>query len=171
MQPGATRLYLPAQDRRRNQAVSVGVWIYLFVYCAVAVCLALGLYDAVQPRRYQNPGQVPHQSAPAAEIAPEERFPISNQAAQSTATALAGANELEAETVGLGVPQPQAAQKSDRTASSKRTHVARRKTTHSPSQDYAAQSFFGSYPSRKTTNNSTHDYAARPSFSRYPPWH
>jgi hypothetical protein len=87
------------------------------------------------------------------------------------ATGLDRARELEGETVGQGAPEPQAEQKSDRAVSSKRTHVARRKMTHGPAQDYAPQPFFGNYPARKTTRNSMQDYAARPFFGSYPQRH
>jgi hypothetical protein len=171
MQSGTTRQHLFAETRRRNQALGVGAGIYVFMYCAFAVGLGLGLYDVAQPRRYQGPDSAPHRSITAVQVAPEEGLPISNEAAESAATVLAHASGLGAETVGQGAPEPQAEQKSDRTVSSRRTHVARRKITHGPMQDYASQPFFGNYPAGKTTYNPRQGYAARPFFSNNPPRH
>jgi hypothetical protein len=173
MQSGTGRLHLFAETRRRNQALGVGAGICIFVYCALALGLGLGLGldDVAQPRRYQGPEPVPHPSITTVQIALEGQLPISNDAARSAPIELARPSELGGETVGQAAPEPQAEQKSDRTVSSRRTHVARRKTTHIPMQDYASQPFFGNYPPGKTTHNPRQGYAARPFFSNNPPRH
>ena len=94
MRSSATRHYVFAEAKRGNQALRVGAGIYLFMYCAFALFLGLGLYDVAQPRRYQGPDPIPHPHAPAAQIVPEERLPISNEAMPGAATGLDRARDL-----------------------------------------------------------------------------
>jgi hypothetical protein len=143
MQLGATRLHLLAEARRRNRALTAGLWIYFIVYCGFAVCFGIGLYDVGQPSRYPNPGMASQKPAPAVDqIAPEQQFPIRNAAEPSADAARVDASGANEQTVGEGTPQGQATKQSDRpsaAAGSKRVRVARKKKTRSPMLDYAAQ--------------------------------
>ena len=51
-------------SRRHIDGATVELAIYAVICCAVTVCLALGLYELMQPRRIANPGLAAYKPPP-----------------------------------------------------------------------------------------------------------
>ena len=55
-------------SRGHIDGAPVALAIYAVVCCAVTVCLALGLYELMQPRRFANPGLAAYKPPPGTVI-------------------------------------------------------------------------------------------------------
>lgn len=51
-------------SRRHIDGATVALAIYAVICCTVTVCLALGLYESMQPRRFANPGLAAYKPPP-----------------------------------------------------------------------------------------------------------
>jgi hypothetical protein len=67
-------------SRRHIDGATVALAIYAVICCAVTVCLALGLYELMQPRRIANPGLAAYKPPPGTIIN------LVNQSCRSGAT-------------------------------------------------------------------------------------
>jgi hypothetical protein len=131
------------RSRQRIDGASVALAIYAVFCCAVTLCLALGLYELMQPSRIANPGlaayKPPGTVINLVVLAPPEPPP------EITAASV----EAPAQTVDISAPQHQT---KSRTANPKperpkRQRAARLKQWREPVLGYAFQPSFGSYRS------------------------
>jgi hypothetical protein len=53
-------------SRGQIDDASVGLAIYAIFCCGIIVCLALGFYELMQPRRFANPGLAAYKAPPSA---------------------------------------------------------------------------------------------------------
>jgi hypothetical protein len=114
--------------------------------CALTACLALGLYELMQPTQSTNPGLAAYKAPPRTAI---------NLASPAPAAPLPetspGSIELPLETIAALVPERQS--ETDKTKTElktkrpKRQRAARRKERRSPMSGYAFQPYFGGYRS------------------------
>ena len=140
---------LPAtmpRSSRRIDGAAVALAVYLGTVCALTACLALGLYELMQPTRSTNPGLAAYKPPPRTVIdlaspAPAAPLPESSL----------GSVERPLETIATLVPERQS--EADKTKTElktkrpKRQRAARRKERRSPMSGYAFQPYFGGYRS------------------------
>jgi hypothetical protein len=141
-------------SRRHIDGAPVALTIYAVVCCAVTVCLALGLYELMQPRRFANPGLAAYKPPPGTVInlvgvAPPAPAPeITTESIEPPAPEITTAStEPPAQTLDISASQRQTKPKTANAKPErpKRQRAARLKQRRDPMMGYAFQPSFGSY--------------------------
>ena len=141
-------------SRGHIDGAPVALAIYAVVCCAVTVCLALGLYELMQPRRFANPGLAAYKPPPGTVInlvgvAPPAPAPESTTGSiEPPAPEITTASiEPPAQTLDTAAPQRQTKPKTANAKPErpKRQRAARLKQRRDPMMGYAFQTSFGSY--------------------------
>jgi len=132
-------------SRRRIDGASVGLAIYAGVCCGIIVCLALGFYQLMQPRRFANPGLVAYK-APAGVVVSLVDLPAPALPPELTTASIAPpAQTPDISSSRQRQTNPKTARaKSERPQHRRAAHVKQRRD---PMMDYAFQPSFGSYRS------------------------
>lgn len=147
-------------------AADLGVWIYLGIYCGLVGCFGLGLYELMQPARYQNPGLAAYKPT-AAQIDDGPQFGLGGKSEANRAAALAFATKAGSQTTGEATPEP--VKKWDRTATKTGSKHARNvpaRERRDPTKAYAAQPYPGSFGSW----GNFRPWSSYPSWSMQRPW-
>jgi len=85
--------------------VATALGIHLCLYCALAGCLAYGLYALLQPARFANPGVAAYQAPPGTVVTYTLPLRLRNDRALGAAAA---PTSPEPETTGLSAGRPEA---------------------------------------------------------------
>jgi hypothetical protein len=131
--------------RSSDRALGAGLASYLFVFCSLMGLSGFGLYQALQPARYPNPGLPAHALASSSGISEVHELQSRYDDKSGITPAFASAIGPLEKTNGEPVPQPARPKKIDHTTTTvgaKRTRVVQRKQRN-PGMAYAAQP--GSY--------------------------
>lgn len=151
-------------DGGSELAADVGIWIYLGAYFALVGCFGLGLYEFMQPARYQNPGMAGYKPT-AVQIGDGPQLGGSGRSEANQAAALASATKTGSETTG----EAKQVKKSDRTATRADSKHARNvppRERRDPMKDYAAQPYPGSFGSW----GNYRPWSSYPSWNSQRPW-
>jgi hypothetical protein len=141
-------------SRRHIDGASVALAIYAVLCCTVTVCLALGLYELMQPSRFANPGLAAYKTPPGTVISHEGVAPqgpapeIITESIEPPAPEITTASiERPAQTLDTAAPQGQTKPKTANAKPErlKRQRAARLKQRRDPMMGYAFQTSFGSY--------------------------
>ena len=142
-------------SRRQIDGASVGLAIHAVFCCGITVCLALGFYELMQPRRFANPGLAAYKPPAgvvvnlvdlAAPAPPPGLITASIEPPELTTASIAP----PAQTPDISAsPQRQTKPKTARAKPERAQHqrAARVKQRRDPMMDYAFQPSFGSYRS------------------------
>ena len=127
-------------SRRHIDGATVALAIYAVICCTVTVCLALGLYELMQPRRIANPGLAAYKPPPGTIINLVGLAPPAPRPEIITTSMEPPAQALE-----ISVLQPQVESKSTnaRPERPKRQRAAHVKRRRDPMMGYAFQPSFG----------------------------
>ena len=132
-------------SRRQIDGASVGLAIHALFCCGITVCLALGFYELMQPRRFANPGLAAYKPLPRAVV-----NLIDLGAPAPPPQLITASIEPPAQTPDISAsPQRQAKPKTlhAKPERAQRQRAARVKQRRDPMMDYAFQPSFGSYRS------------------------
>ena len=137
---------MPRSSRRHIDGAAVALAIYVAICCGIPVCLALGLYELMQPMRTSNPGLAAYKPPPGTVI--DFATPTRPLSVPETLPVVI---EPTVETIAEPAPQQQVETKKSTSASktqrTKRQRAARRKERRDPMTGFAFQPSFGGYRS------------------------
>jgi hypothetical protein len=145
-----------------KRASEAGAVSYLFIFCALVGLSGFGLYQALQPTRYPNPGLPADELRFSGGMSQVRGLQFRNDDKSSITPAFASAIEPVEKTIGEAAPQPATHKKIDHetsTIGAKRTRSVQRKPRN-PGVAYAAQPVPGSY----------RPWGSDQSWSNYRPW-
>jgi hypothetical protein len=155
-------LHRHGQVRRLSDGASeAGPASYLFIFCVLVGLSAFGLYQALQPTRYPNPGLPADGLRSSSGIGEVRELQFRNDDKSRITSAFASAVEPVEKTIGEA-PQPTKHKKNDHetaTVGSKRTRAVQRRPRN-PGMAYAAQPLPGTY----------RPWGSDQSWSNYRPW-